>query len=160
EDNDTYVSGLVAEPDGGAVLVGWSFSPCHCTPPPESYYAERVRADGSLGGSGESPGFVDPDHDCWDEYAEWVGREPNGMISVGGTACTGSDKTFIMRYTRALQRDHGSLLALAFTRDHPTVATTHRGIIVSATIVASHPVQLTASVRATVAAAAARLPRL
>ena len=69
--------------------------------------AQRIRRDGSRGAGGESPGFLDPDKDCWDESGDWAGVARSGAIYVAGVACTGNETLFTMRYTSAMRRDYG-----------------------------------------------------
>jgi hypothetical protein len=145
----TTAGGLVPEPDGGAVLVGTQLFPCRCYYQPVEYYAQRIHGDGSAGAFGESPGFFDPDTDCWDEYGDWAGLEPNGTIVAGGGACEGAgDYTFAMRYTAELKRDYGPFLTLDVHGGNAKTTVAERSVVITATIVVNHGAQLTAYLRA------------
>jgi hypothetical protein len=145
-DSQFFTAAFALEPDGATVVVG-GVGPAKAIPGYGfiSFYAQRVRPNGSLGVVGDSPGFFDPDNDCWDEGGDWVGIARTGAIFVGGSAC---DETiqFAMRYTHMLHLDHGPSLTLAL--DKWRVRPTARGVVLSATVVVNHASDAVVYVRA------------
>jgi uncharacterized delta-60 repeat protein len=140
--------GLVSRSDGGAVVAGFTQGPNNAFTP-IFMLVQRIASDGSLGAVGEGAGFFNPDNDCWDESADWIGAEPDSKIIVGGSACD-YEKTFIIRYTAGLKRDYGPFLTLELHPGNPRVTTGKHGAEVVATVVLNHGARVTAYVRATV----------
>jgi len=149
--NDAIVDlvGLVSRSDGGAIVVGFEQAPRNAFAP-IFMVAQRIASDGSLGAVGEGAGFFNPDNDCWDESSDWIGAEPDRKIIVGGSACSGNETTFTIRYTAGLKRDYGPFLTLELHPGNPRVTTGKQGAEVVATVVLNHGARVTAYVRATV----------
>jgi hypothetical protein len=152
---DASVDALVPTADDGAILVGSEVIACAtCVGPPgaQFFYAQRIRRDGSRGAVGESPGFFDPDKDCWDETGDWAGIAHSGAVYVAGDACTGNDTLFTMRYTSRLRRDYGPFLTLDLSGWKPRADVTAEGVVVVGTVVANHAASISLSVRPTTGA--------
>jgi hypothetical protein len=150
-----YVEALAPTADDGAILVGSETFVCAtCVGPPAAayFYAQRIRRDGSRGAGGESPGFLDPDKDCWDESGDWAGVARSGAIYVAGVACTGNETLFTMRYTSAMRRDYGPFLTLGLSGWKPKADVTPRGVVVVGSVVANHAASISVYVRPTTGA--------